>query len=77
MVARSNVEAEYKVVAKGTCELMWIKRLLGELRMMGLDSVKLYYDNQATISIAHNLVHYDQTKHVEVDQHFIKLIDIL
>ena len=32
----------------------------------------LYYDNKSTISIAHNPVHHDRTKHVEVDQHFIK-----
>ena len=30
--------------------------------------MKLYYDNKATISIAHN----PGTKHVEVDKHFIK-----
>ena len=51
---------------------MWIKRLLGELKMMGLDSMKLCCDNQVAISIAHNPVHHDRTKHVEVDQHFIK-----
>ena len=45
MVARSSAEAEYRVVAQGRCELMWIKRLLGELKMMGLDSMKFYCDN--------------------------------
>lgn len=32
----------------------------------------LYCDNKATISIAHDSVQYDRTKHIEVDQHFIK-----
>ena len=31
----------------------------------------LYNDNKATISIAHNPIHHDRTKHVEVDRHFI------
>uniref|UniRef100_A0A2N9FX30 Reverse transcriptase Ty1/copia-type domain-containing protein n=1 Tax=Fagus sylvatica TaxID=28930 RepID=A0A2N9FX30_FAGSY len=32
----------------------------------------LYCDNKAAISIAHNPVQHDRTKHVEVDRHFIK-----
>lgn len=34
--------------------------------------MKLYSDNKAAINIAHNPVHHDRTKHVEVDRHFIK-----
>ena len=34
--------------------------------------MQLFCDNKATINIAHNPVHHDQTKHVEVDRHFIK-----
>lgn len=34
--------------------------------------MKLYCDNQAAIGIAHNPIHHDRTKHVEVDRHFIK-----
>ena len=34
--------------------------------------MKAYRDNKATISISHNLVLHDRTKHVEVDKHFIK-----
>lgn len=34
--------------------------------------MQLYCDNKSTISIAHNSVHHDRTKHVEVDRHFIK-----
>jgi hypothetical protein len=32
----------------------------------------LHCDNKAAIEIAQNLVQHDCTKHVEVDQHFIK-----
>ena len=34
--------------------------------------MKVYCDNKATISIAHNPVLHDRTKHIEVDKHFIK-----
>ena len=51
---------------------MWIKRILQELRASEDLPMKLYYDNKAAISIAHNPVLHDCTKHVEVDKHFIK-----
>ena len=34
--------------------------------------MKLYCDKKSTINIAHNPTQHDQTKHVEVDRHFIK-----
>jgi hypothetical protein len=34
--------------------------------------MKLYCENKTAISIAHNLVQHDRTKHVKVDRHFIK-----
>ena len=36
------------------------------------DALRIYYDNKAAISIAHNPVLHDRTKHIEVDKHFIK-----
>ena len=43
-----------------------------ELRRHVSFPMKLYCDNKAAISIAHNPVQRDRTKHVEVDRHFIK-----
>ena len=69
MVARSSVEVEFRVVAHGICEIMWIRRLLEELKMTGSSPMKLYCDK---ISVARNPVLHDRAKHVEVDKHFIK-----
>lgn len=72
VVARSSAEAELRSLAHGLCETLWLKNLLNELRQTIQEPLKLYCDNKAAISISHNPVHHDRTKHVEVDRHFIK-----
>ena len=72
VVARSSAEAEYRGMAKGICELLWIKNLMQDLRIQQVSPMKLYCDNKAACDIAHNPVQHDRTKHVEVDRHFIK-----
>ena len=59
-------------LSQGICELLWIKILLRDLRLEHTDSMRLYCDNKAAISIAHNSVQHDRAKHVEIDRHFIK-----
>ncbi|KAM2798564.1 hypothetical protein COP1_003511 [Malus domestica] len=82
VVARSTAEAEYRGMAHGICELLWLRILLIKIRFKPQGSMLLYYDNQAMREIANNPAHHDRTKHVEVDRHFIKekldvkLIDI-
>ena len=72
IVAKSNAEAEFKTMAHGICEMLWLKAILKELGVHSKDPIKLYCDNKAAVSIAHNPVQHDRTKHVEVDRHFIK-----
>ncbi|KAK2975555.1 hypothetical protein RJ640_011568 [Escallonia rubra] len=72
VVARSSAEAKYRAMAHGICEMMWLKRVLEELRRPVNMPMKLYCDNKAAINIANNPVQHDRTKHVEIDRHFIK-----
>jgi len=57
---------------KGICELLWLKSILEDLRIKNDEPMRLYCDNKFAISIAHNPVQHGRTKHIEVDQHFIK-----
>ncbi|KAG5009726.1 hypothetical protein JHK87_018241 [Glycine soja] len=59
-------------MAMATCELMWIKQLLQELRFCEVGQMKLYCDNQAALHIASNPVFHERTKHIEIDCHFIR-----
>ena len=72
VVALSSVEAEFRGMAKGLCELLWLKRLLAEIGFAPKSKMNLFCDNKAAINISQNPVQHDQTKHVEVDRHFIK-----
>ena len=72
VVARSSAEAELRSIAQGICEGLWLKILLAKLEGPLQSPLEVFCDNKAAISIFHNLVHHDRTKHVEVDRHFIK-----
>ena len=72
VAARSSAEAEFKAMALGICELLWLKIILEDLKIQWEAPMRLYCDNKSAISIAHNPVQHDRTKHIEVDRHFIK-----
>ena len=74
VVARSSVEAKFRAITLGICELLLLNIILEDLKIIWKGPMKLYCDNKLTIDIAHysNSVQHDCTKHVEVDKHFIK-----
>lgn len=72
VVARSSAEAEFRAMAQGVCELLWLKIVLEDLKIKWDGPMRLYCDNKSAISIAHNPVQHDRTKHIEIDRHFIK-----
>ena len=65
-------DEEYRALALGVCEALWIRQLLSELHLLPNSPVMLYCDNKAAIDIANNPVQHDRTKHVEIDRHFIR-----
>nr|CAN72949.1 hypothetical protein VITISV_006443 [Vitis vinifera] len=59
-------------MALATCELIWLRHLLQELRFGKDEQMKLICDNQAALHIASNPVFHERIKHIEVDCHFIR-----
>ena len=59
-------------MALATCELIWLKHLLKDLRFGKDEQMKLLCDNQAVSHISSNPFFHKMTKHIEVDCHFIR-----
>ena len=59
-------------MALATCEFIWLKHLLQELRFGKDKQMKLICDNQAALHISSNPIFHKRTKHIEVDCHFIR-----
>jgi Reverse transcriptase (RNA-dependent DNA polymerase) len=72
VTARSSAEAEYRAMASTASELVWLKQLLHDLKISCEGPMQMYCDNQAARHIASNPVFHEQTKHIEVDCHFIR-----
>jgi len=53
VVALSSAEAEFRGMAKGLCELLWLRRLLTNIGFTPSFEMNLFCDNKAAIDISH------------------------
>ncbi|PHT60968.1 hypothetical protein T459_35182 [Capsicum annuum] len=72
IVARSSTKAEYRSVANTTAEIIWPHSLLQELKQPTHQLTIIWCDNIGVSYLAVNLCFKAQTKHVEVDFHFVR-----
>ena len=72
VVARSGAQEEYQAMALATCELIWLKQLLMELKFKDSRLMQLICDHQVALHIAFNPVFHERTKHIEIDCHFVR-----
>ena len=70
--SRSSCESEYRALAQCSCEAIWIRSLLKELRILDEKPTHLYCDNQSSIKLSYNPVFHEKSKHFEIDFHFTR-----
>ncbi|KAG6513861.1 hypothetical protein ZIOFF_024198 [Zingiber officinale] len=70
--AQSSAEAEYRAMAHGLAEMLWLSFLLTDIGLKVELPLRLYCDNKAAINIANNPIQHDRTKHIKIDRHFIR-----
>jgi len=71
-VARSSIEAEYKALADGTAEVLWLRYLLTDLCFSPSSATTIWCDNLGATYLSVNPVFHACTKHVEVDYYFVR-----
>ena len=70
--AISSCEAEYIALSAAINEIVWIITFLKELGFDVPLPVPLYGDNSSADDLAHNPVHHDRTKHIDIRYHRIR-----
>ncbi|PKU80445.1 Retrovirus-related Pol polyprotein from transposon TNT 1-94 [Dendrobium catenatum] len=71
-VSRSSTESEYRALAELTTDIAWLRRLLTEFGISQNYPTDLYCDNMSAIALANNPVFHSRTKHIEIDQKFVR-----
>ena len=70
--ARSFAEAEYKALADGIAEVIWLQYLLIDLQIPSISAPIIWCDNLGATYLSANPVFHAHTKHVEVDYYFVR-----
>lgn len=71
-ISLSTVEVEYIVVASNCTQVIWIKQMLKDIRVINDQPIAIYYDNSSVVNISKNLVLHSKTKHISIKYHFFR-----
>jgi hypothetical protein len=70
-VAASTTEAEYMAASSAVREALWLRKLVADLGQP-LAAVPIGCDNRGALSLLHNPVLSDRSKHIDVHHHFVR-----
>ena len=71
-VALSTAEAEYVAACSGSCEAVWMRKLLFDLFDLQLDATCIHCDIQSRVKLSENPSFHDKSKHIEIKYHYIR-----
>lgn len=71
-VSCSSAEAEYRALNSASKEMIWLIKLMNDLKVPRTHTPILFSDSTAAIYIATNPVFHERTKHIENDCPFVR-----
>ena len=71
-VAKSSTEAEYVALSIASQEVIWLRRLLSDLRVDMSAATEMMEDNRGAIDLSKNPKNHGRTKHIDVSYHFTR-----
>ena len=72
VVSKSSTEAEFRAISKGIDEVLWLRYLLRDMKIIYKEPIRLLCDNQSAIYLAHDPLYHDKVKHVDIDRFYIQ-----
>jgi hypothetical protein len=72
IVAQSTVEAKFITAAVVVNQALWIQKILCDLHIEEKEITEISVDNQAAITISHNLVFHGKIKHFNIKLYFLR-----
>jgi hypothetical protein len=70
-VAASTTETEYMAASSAAREALWLRKLVTDLGQP-LAVVPVSCDNRGALSLLHNPILSDRSKHIDVHHHFVR-----
>ncbi|THH01090.1 hypothetical protein EW026_g1530 [Hermanssonia centrifuga] len=74
LVTLSTTEAEYVAATHAAKEVMWIRRIIGEVFRTLSEPTTLYSDSQSAIALMQDGQYHACTKHIDIRYHYIRYI---
>ncbi|KAM1447547.1 hypothetical protein ACFXTO_006638 [Malus domestica] len=71
VVTLSTTEAEFISAASSSCQAVWLRRILQELKHVQHKATMVYCDNVFAIKLSRNPVMHGHSKHIDVRFHFL------
>lgn len=71
-ISLSTIEVEYIAAANNCTQVLWMKQMLKDIRIVFEEPVTIFCDDSSAISISKNLMLHSKTKHISIKFHFLR-----
>lgn len=71
-VSLSTVEAEYINAASNCTQIVWMRQILKDIKVIHDEPSVIYCDNSSAINISKNLVKHLKTKHISIKYNYLR-----